>query len=292
MRGHRGGIELAPRAGVSAQNSTVDRALRVLQVFLEKGNDLGVLEIAATLDLDKSVVHRILATLVRRRFLEQDHTTRKYRVGLRVWELGRLYVSGVQLEELAMERLTTLLGNLSYTAGALGDPRRSPDRRADLRAGRGAVQHLARAGASAARRADRDRPRHAGLPARRRAQRPVRRSAARTAPAQPGTVHGRPVAELARIRKQGYATNRGEYFPGVGTVAACVRDRAGGPLIGISVEFPAVPETEPLWEILPDRLASRPGRWSSRCRTIPEHRTGARRLAARLALLVFPGAMR
>ena len=119
MRGHRGGTDLAPRASVSAQNSTVDRALRVLQVFLDKGNDLGVLEIAATLDLDKSVVHRILATLVRRRFLEQDHATRKYRVGLRVWELGRLYVSGVQLEELAMERLTTLMGGLSYTTGAL-----------------------------------------------------------------------------------------------------------------------------------------------------------------------------
>ena len=67
VRGHRGGTDLAPRANVSAQNSTVDRALRVLQVFLDKGNDLGVLEIAATLDLDKSVVHRILATLVRRR---------------------------------------------------------------------------------------------------------------------------------------------------------------------------------------------------------------------------------
>ena len=34
------------------------------------------------------------------------------------------------------------------------------------------------------------------------------------------------------------------------------RSQAGGPLLGISVEFPAVPETEPLWEILPDRLTS------------------------------------
>ncbi|HUB23369.1 MAG TPA: hypothetical protein VMA97_13310 [Streptosporangiaceae bacterium] len=42
----------------------------------------------------------------------------------------------------------------------------------------------------------------------------------------------------------------------MGTVTACVRDRTGGPLLGISVEFPAVPETEPLWEILPDRLTS------------------------------------
>ena len=256
MRGHRGGIELAPRAGVSAQNSTVDRALRVLQVFLEKGNDLGVLEIAATLDLDKSVVHRILATLVRRRFLEQDHTTRKYRVGLRVWELGRLYVSGVQLEELAMERLTTLLANLSYTAGALGildgaqivvltcvrgagpfNITLEPGLRlpAALTAtGRAMLAYLPADELSAL--AD-------GLLLEQRQHSPVRSM-------------DDLLKELARIRKQGYSTNRGEYFPGVATVAACVRDRAGGPLLGISVEFPAVPETEPLWEILPDRLAS------------------------------------
>jgi len=256
VRGHRGGIELAPRAGVSAQNSTVDRALRVLQVFLDKGNDLGVLEIAAALDLDKSVVHRILATLVRRRFLEQDHTTRKYRVGLRVWELGRLYVSGVQLEELAMERLTTLLGNLSYTAGALGildgaqivvltcvrgagpfNITLEPGLRlpAALTAtGRAMLAYLPGDELSAL---------SDDLLLEQRQHSPVRSM-------------DDLLAELARIRKQGYATNRGEYFPGVGTVAACVRDRAGGPLLGISVEFPAVPETEPLWDILPDRLAS------------------------------------
>jgi IclR family transcriptional regulator, KDG regulon repressor len=245
---------LAPRASVSAQNSTVDRALRVLQVFLEKGNDLGVLEIAAALDLDKSVVHRILATLVRRRFLEQDHTTRKYRVGLRVWELGRLYVSGVQLEELAMERLTILLGNLSYTTGALS-----------ILDGAEVVVLTCVRGAG---------PFNITL------EPGLRLPAALTATGRamlaylPGdelealsgdllleqrqhsSVRSMDdlLKELARIRKQGYATNRGEYFPGVGTVAGCVRDRAGGPLLGISVEFPAVPETEPLWDILPGRL--------------------------------------
>ena len=254
MRGHRGGTDLAPRASVSAQNSTVDRALRVLQVFLDKGNDLGVLEIAATLDLDKSVVHRILATLVRR-FLEQDHATRKYRVGLRVWELGRLYVSGVQLEELAMERLTTLMGGLSYTTGALSildgaevvvlTCVRGPGPfNITLEPGLRLPAALTATG----------RAMLAYLPAGELES----LSADLLEQRQHSSVRSMDdlLKELARIRKQGYATNRGEYFPGVGTVTACVRDRTGGPLLGISVEFPAVPETEPLWEILPDRLTS------------------------------------
>jgi DNA-binding IclR family transcriptional regulator len=247
---------LTPTTGVTAQNSTVDRALRVLQVFLEKGNDLGVLEIAAALDLDKSVVHRILATLVRRRFLEQDHTTRKYRVGLRVWELGRLYVSGVELEELAMERLTTLLANLSYTAGALGIldgaqvvvltcVRGAGPFNITLEPGLRLPAALTATG----------RAMLAYLPAGElEALSPALLSERR----QHSSVRSMPdlLGELARIREQGYATNRGEYFPGVATVAACIRDRAGRPLLGISVEFPAVPETETLWDILPDRLSA------------------------------------
>lgn len=247
---------MTPRASVSAQNSTVDRALLVLQVFLAKGNDLGGLEIAATLELDKSVVHRILATLVRRRFLEQDHITRKYRVGLRVWELGRLYVSSAQLEELAMERLTALLADLPYTAGALGvldgaqivvltcvrgagpfNITLEPGVRlpAALTAtGRAMLAYLPGEELESLS-ADllAEQRQHSSIPSL-------------------GDLH----KELARIRKQGFATNRGEYFPGVGTVAACIRDRAGGPLLGVSVEFPAVPETGALWGTLPDRLAS------------------------------------
>jgi DNA-binding IclR family transcriptional regulator len=38
--------------------------------------------------LDKSVVHRILATLTNNGYLSQDPTTHRYRVGLQLWELG------------------------------------------------------------------------------------------------------------------------------------------------------------------------------------------------------------
>jgi DNA-binding IclR family transcriptional regulator len=247
---------LTPRASVSAQNFTVDRALLVLQVFLAKGNDLGVLEIAATLELDKSVVHRILATLVRRRFLEQDHITRKYRVGLRIWELGRLYIAGVQLEELAMERLTALLADLSYTAGALEIldgahivvltcVRGAGPFNITLEPGVRLPAALTAAGRAmlACLPGEELESRSASLLAEQRQHSSV---------PSLEDLHN----ELARIRKQGFATNRGEYFPGVGTVAACIRDRAGGPLLGVSVEFPAVPQTESLWDILPDKLAS------------------------------------
>jgi IclR family KDG regulon transcriptional repressor len=239
-----------------SQNSTVDRALRVLGVFLARGNDLGVIEIAAGLDLDKSVVYRILATLVRRRFLEQDHITRKYRVGLRIWELGRLYNSGVELEQLALDRLTALLSGLPYTSGALGildgaqivvlkyvrgagpfNITLEPGLRlpaAMTATGRAMLACLPQADLEAL--AD-------SLLSERRQQSSVRSLSDLK-------------AELDTVRENNYATNRGDYFPGIGTVAVCVRDREGSPLLGLSVEFPAVPETDRLWDFLPGRLVA------------------------------------
>ncbi|MCL2781848.1 MAG: helix-turn-helix domain-containing protein, partial [Actinomycetia bacterium] len=88
-----------------ARNSTVDRALRVLEAFLVDEPQLGVVELSRQLDLDKSVIHRILATLVRRRFIEQDPVSRRYQIGLRVWELGQRYRAGHQLRDLAEKEL-------------------------------------------------------------------------------------------------------------------------------------------------------------------------------------------
>src|SRR5882757_9655522 len=101
------------------RNSTVDRALRVLEAFLSDDEALGVLEPSRQLDLDKSVIHRILSTLVARRFLEQDPSTRRYRVGLRVWELGQRYLSGQLLKDLAEKELTRMIANHPYATGYL-----------------------------------------------------------------------------------------------------------------------------------------------------------------------------
>jgi len=281
---------LTPSREVAAQNSTVDRALRVLQVFLALGNDLGVIDIASALDLDKSVVHRILATLVRRRFLEQDRATRKYRVGLRVWELGRLYISGFQLEELAMDRLTTLLANVPYTAGALGILDGSQVVVLNCVRGAGPFNISLEPGLR--------------LPA---AMTATGRAMLASLPhveieflSDELLAGRRPNSsvqtlsdlrdELANIRTQGYATNRGEYFPGVGTVAVCVRDRSGGPLIGLSVEFPAVPETETLWDALPERLMATARSLEQSIADVmsdPDLPPGGQASA----IIVFPGAM-
>jgi DNA-binding IclR family transcriptional regulator len=68
----------------------LDRALEVLLLFQQEKRELGVTEIAAKLGYYKSTVYRVLATLERRGFVQQNELTGKYWLGLRVYALGLL----------------------------------------------------------------------------------------------------------------------------------------------------------------------------------------------------------
>lgn len=65
----------------------VDRALDILLCFTEK-TDWAMTEIAERAGLHKSTVHRMLATLEEKGFIERDKNTERYHLGLKVWELS------------------------------------------------------------------------------------------------------------------------------------------------------------------------------------------------------------
>lgn len=65
----------------------VERALDILLCFSEE-SELGLTEIASRVSLNKSTVHRLLASLEGKGFLLRDPITEKYRLGYRLWELS------------------------------------------------------------------------------------------------------------------------------------------------------------------------------------------------------------
>jgi len=83
---------------------SVDRVLRVLEVFGPSKPTLSLSEIAIQSGLPKSSVHRLLATLIARGFLERDLATLRYRVGIRLFELGStvLHERGLQSSGMAV----------------------------------------------------------------------------------------------------------------------------------------------------------------------------------------------
>jgi IclR family transcriptional regulator, KDG regulon repressor len=65
----------------------VERALDVVLCFTDSA-ELTLTEIAAKVDLHKSTVHRLLASLEGRGFVIRHKDTDKYRLGFRIWELA------------------------------------------------------------------------------------------------------------------------------------------------------------------------------------------------------------
>ncbi len=70
---------------------TVANALRLLEEFREN-DELGVTELSNRLGLHKNNVFRLLATLELSGYIEQSRSTERYRLGVRVLELGQSYV--------------------------------------------------------------------------------------------------------------------------------------------------------------------------------------------------------
>lgn len=79
---------------------SVDRAVSILQVLAVQGPS-GVTEIADALDIHKSTVYRLLATLESRGLVEQDSERGSYRIGYTVVELAGGATKGNDLSLLS-----------------------------------------------------------------------------------------------------------------------------------------------------------------------------------------------
>lgn len=67
---------------------SVNRALSILELISDYNEGLGITEISQKTDLHKSTVHRLLGTLMYKGFVVQDTITNKYRISLKLYELG------------------------------------------------------------------------------------------------------------------------------------------------------------------------------------------------------------
>jgi DNA-binding IclR family transcriptional regulator len=76
---------------------SVQRATDIISLFCKSPGRLGITEIAAALKLNKGTVWGLVTTLERQQFLQQDAATRKYGVGPKLFELGMVYIGGLEI---------------------------------------------------------------------------------------------------------------------------------------------------------------------------------------------------
>jgi len=68
--------------------TSLDKALLILELLIDQGRDLSITEICQKLGMVKGTVHRVLAPLVMRKFIQQNSRTKMYGLGVRTLEIG------------------------------------------------------------------------------------------------------------------------------------------------------------------------------------------------------------
>jgi IclR family pca regulon transcriptional regulator len=95
-------------------SQSLERGLAILGCFTPARPVLGIADIADELGMSRSTTHRYVITLVALGYLEQG-ASRKYRLGLRVTDLGMSALNSTGLREHARPYLEELRQRTSYT---------------------------------------------------------------------------------------------------------------------------------------------------------------------------------
>jgi DNA-binding IclR family transcriptional regulator len=217
---------------------TLKRGLDLLDALDRGAGDPSLTELADRLGESQTVVFRLLRTLEDAGFVERDPRSKRYRVGLRVWEVGSRAMAHAGLLDVArpailgLARATGETSHLSIVRGTDtvyvdvvdgGEPLRvnaDPGMRVPIyltASGKAILAHreeaLVRAVVAA------------GMP--------------RMTPATITTA-AQLAARLEEIRRTGVSINREERRPDISAVAAPVFDRTGACVAAAGVSGPAL----------------------------------------------------
>ncbi|MFC0212283.1 IclR family transcriptional regulator [Paenibacillus chartarius] len=94
---------------------SVERALDILSCFTVEKQEQSIADLANEIHLPKSTISRLLNTLKSKNYIEQDMHTQKYRLGFRLFDLGNVYSTGMDLRRLAYPLMKSLNQTTSET---------------------------------------------------------------------------------------------------------------------------------------------------------------------------------
>ena len=86
----------------------VDRALDILLCFTQEEPTRSLTQIAESVHMSKTTVHRLLTTLETRRFISRDKDTGMYRLGFRLVEMASLVLQDMELRRWVRPYLKSL----------------------------------------------------------------------------------------------------------------------------------------------------------------------------------------
>ncbi|MCX5803734.1 MAG: IclR family transcriptional regulator [Proteobacteria bacterium] len=219
------------------QIKVLDKVLQILGLFDEKGKELKASELHEKLGLNKSTTFRILNTLAEADYLERDPRSRKYRLGFKLYFLGSLIEGPNEIRKIARPFLEDLLHKCEETVH-LTVLHHGEALYLDKIDGKRSVRVVSRVGMRL--------PAHcsgvgkvllAALPIE-SLDRIIKEKGLSRLTDNTITNEKSLKAQLARVRKQGYAIDNEEIEIGLKCIAAPITDSKGNIIAAISVAGP------------------------------------------------------
>jgi DNA-binding IclR family transcriptional regulator len=215
----------------------LERALDLLDAFTISEPELSFSELVSRIDLAKSTTFRLIAILEERGYLERSPDTDRYRIGIRAFEIGSIYIQSTQIEAEAQPFLHQLALTCNQTANlAVLDHDQivhiavvAPDRPIRYYATIGQREYAHSTGLGKALLCDHDDEQlarlaeHMGLP--KKTERTI-------------VDLDKLSAHLAHVREQGYAIDDEESVLGLTCIAAPIRDERNRIVAAVSVSGP------------------------------------------------------
>src|SRR4030095_12107569 len=93
----------------------LDRALAIIDMLANTRKDASLAELAEKVKIHKSTVHHPASILERHRIVERDTQSGRYRLGLRLFELGSIAMNRFNIRDRAHPHLERLLYEVDET---------------------------------------------------------------------------------------------------------------------------------------------------------------------------------
>ncbi|MEA4882464.1 MAG: IclR family transcriptional regulator [Clostridia bacterium] len=217
---------------------SVMRAVDILEALERSKGEFGVSDLSRELGLHKSTVYGILNTLAQRGLVEQVTSTGKYRLGIRLFEMGHRIIEEMDFQSLAAPIMESLVEKYQETCHLV--VRNGPDvvyveKRESARSVRIASKVGTRlpcycTGVGKALLAEMTDDEVEEL---------YKGKQLKAFTSSTMTDMGLLREELRKIRKQGYAEDYGEFDESVMCVSAVVTNHTGRPVAAISISGPS-----------------------------------------------------
>ncbi|MFQ5566633.1 MAG: IclR family transcriptional regulator [Paracoccaceae bacterium] len=222
---------------------SLERGLGVLEAVSAANGPVGISELSRQLGLAKGSVARLVTTLARMNFLVRDPETRKYQLGLKLWELGSKSITGLDIRSVArpvMEELHEATGETVHLTVLSSEGKMvfldkldsTKSIRPNLQLGAHLPVHCVANGKAML----------AFLPENQVAA--ILAGKLRRYTDATIIRKGELMAVVKGIRETGYAVNAGEFREDVSGVAAAICDHSNSAVAALGISLPSVRMTE------------------------------------------------